>query len=66
MTTRQDKLENSLRISVPNVSARALPWYLTVFTAITAYLTVTNTLFVVVTEKISGWQGYSTSPPAKC
>ena len=40
----------------PHIPIRAAPWYLAVFTAITAYLTVTNTLFVVATEKTTEWQ----------
>ena len=56
MAGRQDELANNPRISVPNISARALPWYLTVFTIITVYLTLSNTLFIVITEKVIGWQ----------
>ncbi len=48
--------ERNRRISIPNIPVIALPWYLLVFTVITIYLTVTNTLFVVATEKITSWQ----------
>ncbi len=44
------------RIGIPNIPARAVPWYLAAFTTITIYLTVTNTLFVVASEKVVGWQ----------
>ena len=44
------------RIGIPNIPIRAAPWYLTVFTVITVYLAVTNTLFAVATEKITDWQ----------
>ena len=53
---RQDEPERNYRISIPNIPTGAIPWYLAVFTTITIYLTVTNTLFVVVSEKIVGWQ----------
>ena len=44
------------RIGIPNIPIRAAPWYLSVFTAITVYLTVSNTLFIVAAERIGGWQ----------
>lgn len=53
--TRNSRTRNSDRISIPTVTAAALPWYLAVFTAITVYLTVTNTIFDVMTEKAVGW-----------
>ena len=56
MTEKIQGRRNS-RIGIPNIPAQALPWYLTVFTAITVYLSVSNALFVVATEKIAGWQG---------
>ena len=46
----------SSRVGIPNIPIRAAPWYLTVFTAITVYLTVSNTLFTVAAERIVGWQ----------
>ena len=52
---RRDRRERTARIGIPNIPIRAAPWYLTVFTVITVYLTVTNTLFLVATEKIVGW-----------
>ena len=55
MVDRRDEPERDRRISIPNIPIRAAPWYLSVFTAISAYLTVTNTLFVVATEKTTGW-----------
>ena len=55
MVDRRDEPEHSRRIGIPNIPIRAAPWYLSVFTAISAYLTVTNTLFVVATEKTTGW-----------
>ena len=54
---KQNQGRRNSRIGIPNIPAQALPWYLTVFTAITAYLAVSNTLFVVAAEKIVGWQG---------
>ena len=53
---RDQKERGNRRVGIPNIPLRAAPWYLTVFTIITIYLTVTNTLFIVVTEKIAGWQ----------
>ena len=44
------------RIGIPNIPIRAAPWYLTVFTVITVYLSVTNTLFAIATEQITNWQ----------
>ena len=46
----------SYRISIPNIPAGAVPWYLTVFTTITIYLTVTNTLFAMIKGNAVGWQ----------
>ena len=58
MTTQQSEpeQERDRRISIPNIPVRAARWYLPVFTAITVYLTASNTLFVVATERIIGWQ----------
>ncbi len=53
---RQDEPERNQRIGIPNIPAEAVRWYLSVFNAITAYLTVTNTLFVLATQQITGWQ----------
>ena len=53
---RQDEPERNQRIGIPNIPAEAVRWYLSVFNAITAYLTVTNTLFVLATQQIIGWQ----------
>ena len=44
------------RIGIPSISAEALPWYLAVYTIITVYLSVTDTLFALVTQQITGWQ----------
>ncbi len=44
------------RISIPNIPIGAVSWYLAAFTVITVYLTGTNTLFILATEKIIGWQ----------
>ena len=44
------------RIGIPNIPIRAAPWYLTVFTVITVYLAVTNTLFAIAKEQITNWQ----------
>ena len=46
----------SYRISIPNIPAGAVPWYLAVFTTITIYLTVTNTLFAMIKGNAVGWQ----------
>ena len=54
---RRDEAERNVRVSIPNIPAEAVRWYLSVFNAITAYLTVTNTLFVLATQQITGWQG---------
>ena len=56
MTGQQDESKRNGRISVPNIPAGTGRWYLSVFTPIAIYLTVSNTLFVVTTEKIVGWQ----------
>lgn len=53
---RSDQAERNVRISIPNIPAEAVRWYLSVFNAITAYLTVTNTLFVLATQQVIGWQ----------
>ena len=52
---RDQKERGNRRVGIPNIPLRSAPWYLTVFTIITICLTVTNTLFIVVTEKIAGW-----------
>ena len=44
------------RIGIPSISAEALPWYLAVYTIITVYLSVTDTLFALATQQITGWQ----------
>ena len=51
-----DEPERNRRIGIPNIPAGTGRWYLTVFTVITTYLTLANTLFVVTTEQITGWQ----------
>ena len=56
MTGQEDESKRNGRISVPNIPAGTGRWYLAVFTPIAAYLTVSNTLFVVTTEKIVEWQ----------
>ncbi len=56
MVERRDGPERDRRIGIPNIPIRAAPWYLAVFTVITVYLAVTNTLFAVATEKITNWQ----------
>lgn len=53
---RRDRRTRTARISIPNIPIRAAPWYLAVFTVITVYLAVTNTLFAVVTEQITNWK----------
>lgn len=53
---RSDEAERNVRVSIPNIPAEAVRWHLSVFNAITAYLTVTNTLFVLATQQIIGWQ----------
>ncbi len=53
---RSDEAERNVRVSIPNIPAESVRWYLSVFNAITAYLTVTNTLFVLATQQIIGWQ----------
>lgn len=53
---RQDEPDRNHRIGIPNIPTEAVRWYLAVFNAITAYLTVTNTLFVLATQQITGWQ----------
>ena len=56
MATQQSEPERNGRISVPNIATGASRWYLAVFTAIAVYLTVSNTLFIVATQRIVGWQ----------
>ncbi len=56
MVERRQESGRDRRIGIPNIPVRAAPWYLTVFTVITVYLAVTNTLFAVATEKITDWQ----------
>ena len=51
----QDEQRNR-RIGIPSISAQALPWYLAVYTIITVYLSVTDTLFALATQRITGWQ----------
>ena len=46
----------SYRVSIPSIPVDSVRWYLVVFNAITAYLTVANTLFVIATQQITGWQ----------
>ena len=53
---RRHGRERTARIGIPNIPIRAAPWYLAVFTVITVYLAVTNTLLMVATEKITNWQ----------
>ena len=53
--SKQEDRRNG-RIGIPNIPIRAAPWYLTVFTVITVYLSVTNTLFAIATEQITNWQ----------
>lgn len=53
---RRDEAERNVRISIPNIPVEAVRWYLSVFNAITVYLTITNTLFVLATQQIIGWQ----------
>lgn len=53
---QRDEAERNVRVSIPNIPAEAVRWYLSVFNGITAYLTVTNTLFVLATQQIIGWQ----------
>lgn len=53
---RRDRRERTARIGIPNIPIRAAPWYLAVFTVITVYLAVTNTLFAVATEQITNWR----------
>ena len=56
MTGQEDESKRNRRISVPNIPAGTGRWYLAVFIPIATYLTVSNTLFVVTTEKIIEWQ----------
>lgn len=48
--------ERSRRISIPNIPADAVRWYLPIFNLPTAYLTVTNTLFAAERESATSWQ----------
>ena len=56
MAGRRDESDHNYRISIPNIPTEAVRWYLAVFNAITAYLTVTNALFALATQQIVGWQ----------
>ena len=53
---QRDRRTRTARIGIPNIPIRAAPWYLAVFTFITVYLAVTNTLFAVATEQITNWK----------
>ena len=53
---RRDRRERTIRIGIPNIPIRAAPWYLAVFTVITIYLAVTNTLLAIATEQITNWK----------
>lgn len=48
--------ERSRRISIPNIPATAVRWYLSVFNLLTVYLTVTNTIFAAAQQNASSWQ----------
>ncbi len=48
--------ERSSRISIPNISATAVRWYLSVFNLLTIYLTVTNTVFAAAQQNANSWQ----------
>lgn len=48
--------ERTSRISIPNIPATAVRWYLSVFNLLTIYLTVTNTIFAAERENATGWQ----------
>ena len=48
--------ERSRRISIPNISATAVRWYLSVFNLLTIYLTVTNTVFAAAQQNANSWQ----------
>ena len=63
---RRDEAERNVRVSIPNIPAEAVRWHLSVFNAITAYLTVTNTLFVLATHRSLDGRQFSTSSLANC
>lgn len=48
--------ERSRRISIPNISATAVRWYLSVFNLLTIYLTVTNAIFAAAQQNANSWQ----------
>lgn len=50
MTGRRGESDRNYRVGIPNIPAEAVRWYLSVFNAITVYLAVTNTLFVLATN----------------
>ena len=59
MTTAQqneNEPERRLRISIPNIPADGVRWYLSVFNLLTVYLTVTNTLFAAARDGATSWQ----------
>ena len=56
MAGRRGESDRNYHVGIPNIPAEAVRWYLSVFNAITVYLTVTNTLFVLTTQQIIGWQ----------
>lgn len=59
MTTapqNENEPERRLRISIPNIRADAVRWYLPIFNLLTAYLTVTNTLFAAERDGATSWQ----------
>ena len=56
MATNSNGDTKRLRISIPNIPADGVGWYLTVFNLLTVYLTVTNTLFAVAQENATSWQ----------
>lgn len=59
MTTAQqneNEPERRLRISIPNIRADAVRWYLPIFNLLTVYLTVTNTLFAAARDGATSWQ----------
>ena len=46
---RNQEEQRNGHIGIPSISAEALPWYLAVYTIITVYLSVTDTLFAPAT-----------------
>ena len=59
MTTAQqneNEPERRIRISIPNIRADAVRWYLPIFNLLTVYLTVTNTLFAAARDSATSWQ----------